>query len=105
MITDAQVDRIVSEGLVEEYDFRNPGWTHRIQINGSDVSPNFQINGKDYYVIVSSGTEAWRTEDLFNNYLGQEVEILGKWDSFTDPVYPKLGITQFQPKSIRMANS
>lgn len=101
LVTEAEVDRIASEGLLNEYDFRNPGWTHRIQLNNSEIAPNFVIDGRAYYVIVSSGTEAWRSEDLFDKYVGREVEILGKWHSFTDPVYPELSVTQFQPKSIR----
>jgi hypothetical protein len=103
MITEAEVDLIVSEGLREDYDFRNPGWTHRIQLNHSTVGPSFVANDQSYHVIVSFETAAWRTEDVLNKYLGQEVEILGKWDSYTDPLYPKLSITQFRPKLIRKA--
>lgn len=103
LITEEDVDRIVAEGLKDAYDFRNPGWTHRIRLENIGIEPSFMIEDQYYYVIVSSGTEAWRSEDLLNRFVGMEVELVGKWDSFSDPVYPTLSVTQFQPKSIREA--
>ncbi len=101
LITEAEVDRITAEGEREKYDFRKPGWTHRIQLDDNPIAPSFQIGDKKYYGIVSFGTEAWKAEDVLDEFVGKEVELLGKWDSFTDPEYPGLSITQLQPKSIR----
>ncbi len=105
LIADADVNRIVAEGLREAYDFREPDWTHRIRLEGIDIAPNFLIGGEGYYVIISSGTDVWRSENVLDQFADREVELIGKWDSFTDPAYPGLSVTQFQPKSIREAPS
>jgi hypothetical protein len=99
-ITEQQVDRIVEQGLREEYDFRKPGWTHRL-ISDLDVIPSYEEGGSDYYLLKISGTSAWSASDVYSKYEGKEVEILGKWDSFTDPEIPSLNIVQFWGKSIR----
>jgi hypothetical protein len=105
LITENQVDRIVEEGLKGEYDFRNPGWTHAIRLEGSDIVPSFTIGEDRYYVILSFETNVWKTDELFDGYMGVEVELLGKWSPYTDPDYPRLSITQFLPISIREAQS
>jgi len=101
LITEDRVDEIVEEGLRESYDFRKPGWTHVI-LSDQDTVPSYQENGSSYYVLINSGSEAWKSEDVYSGYEGEEVEILGKWDSYTDPEYPGLGIVQFRGKSIRL---
>jgi hypothetical protein len=103
LITEDQVDQIVEDGLKGEYDFRNPGWTHRIRLEDSDILPSLIIDGMSYYVILSFETNVWKTDELFDRYVGVEVELLGKWNPYTDPIYPKLSITQFLPISIREA--
>ena len=103
LITEEQVDAIDQQGLRDEYDFRKPGWTHRLR-SDLDVTPSYEEAGVGYYVLINSGTEAWRSEDIYSEFVGKDVEILGKWDSFTDPVYPFLSIVQFRGKSIRLAS-
>jgi hypothetical protein len=105
LITEEEVDQIVEDGLKGEYDFRNPGWTHRIRLEDSEIAPSFTIGETRYYVIQSFETTVWKTEDLFNKYLDREVELLGKWHPYTDPVYPNLSVTQFLPISIREAGT
>jgi hypothetical protein len=102
-ITEQRVDQIVEEGLKEEYDFRKPGWTHRLLAN-LDVSPSYEEGGSSYYLLKISGTSAWSAADVYSKYEGREVEILGKWDSFADPDIPALNIVQFWGKSIRMVD-
>jgi hypothetical protein len=101
LITEEEVDQIVENGLKEEYDFRNPDWTHRIRLEDSEIIPSFTIEDMKYYLILSFETNVWKTENLFNKYVGKEVEILGKWSPYTDPIYPELSVTQFLPISIR----
>jgi hypothetical protein len=103
LITEDEVDRIVSEGLKDRYDFREPGWTHRIRRQDEEIEPNFVIGGDPYYVILSSGTEVWRSENVLKDYEDAQVEIIGKWDSYMDPVYPTLSVTQFRARLIRKA--
>ena len=103
LITEEEVDQIVEDGLKENYDFRNPGWTHRILLEDSEITPSFSIGETNYYVILSFETNVWKTEELFDKYVGKEVEILGKWYPYTDPIYPKLSINQFLPISLREA--
>lgn len=103
LITEDEVDGIVAEGRKDDYDYREPGWTHVIQLEGRPARPSFEADGKDYYVIISSGTEAWKSEDVLKEYAGSEVEMIIKWDSFTDPRYPGIAVTQIRGKSIRRA--
>lgn len=105
--TEDEVDRISREGLQNQYlNFYKKGWTHRLRLTGSSVPPNFEINGSRYYVILSSGTEAWNSSTVLNKFAGKEVEIKGKWDSFMIPDYASPeGVTQFRPRSIREAEA
>lgn len=106
-ISEDEVDRISKEGLENQYlNFYKKGWTHRIRLSESSVQPNFEINGSRYYVIRSSGTEAWNSSTVLNKFVGKEVEIKGKWDSFMIPDYASPeGVTQFRPRSIREART
>jgi hypothetical protein len=103
LITEEEVDRIVSEGLKGQYDFREPGWTHRIRMENEEIEPNFIIDGDHCYVILSTGTDVWRSENVLKDYEDAEVEIIGKWDSYMDPVYPTLSVPQFRARYIRKA--
>ena len=100
LITEKQVDAIVQQGLRDEYDFRNPGWTHRLRAD-LNATPSFEEDGVGYYVLINSGTEAWSSEDVYSEFEGRDVEILGKWDNYTDPIYHLIGVVQFRGKSIR----
>jgi hypothetical protein len=99
-ITEQRVDQIVDQGLREEYNFRKPGWTHRV-LSDIDVVPSYEEGGSGYYLLKISGTSAWSASEVYAKYEGKNVEILGKWDSFTDPDFPSLNIVQFWGKSIR----
>ena len=103
LITEDEVDRIVFEGLKDQYDFREPGWTHRIRMENEEIEPNFIIDGDHCYVILSTGTDVWRSENVLKDYEGMEVEITGKWDSYMDSVYPTLSVPQFRARYIRKA--
>lgn len=103
LVSEERVDEIVEQGLRGSYNFIKPGWTHVI-ISDPGITPSYELDGAKYYVLINSGTEAWRSEDVYSRYEGEDVEILGKWDSFTDPKYPGLGIVQFRGKSIRLAD-
>ena len=94
------MDPIVEQGLREDYDFRKPGWTHRL-LSDIDVVPSYEDGGSGYYFLKLSGTSAWSASDVYAKYEGKNVEILGKWDSFTHPDFPSLNIVQFWGKSIR----
>jgi hypothetical protein len=100
LITEQQVDQIVEQGLREEYDFRKPGWTHRL-LSDLDVAPSYEDGGSRYYLLKISGTSAWSASDVYAKYKGKDVEILGKWDNFTDPDIPSLSIIQIWGKSIQ----
>jgi len=99
-ITEKQVDQIVEQGLREEYDFRKPGWTHRL-LADLVVGPSYEEGGSSYYLLKISGTSAWSASDIYAKYEGKDVEVLGKWDGFTNPDFPSLNIVQFWGKSIR----
>ncbi len=106
-ISEDEVDRISKEGLQGQYlNFYKKGWTHRIRLGESDVRPSFEMNGTKYYVILSSGTEAWQSAKVLDKFVGKEVELKGKWDSFMIPDYSSPeGVTQFRPRSIREAEA
>ncbi len=104
-ITEADVDQLSSQGSAGDYaNFYKKGWTHVLRIDGISVQPSYTAGGSSWYVIISSGTEAWRSSDVLARFSGKEVEILGKWDSFVVPdLSPVIAVTQFQPRSIRVA--
>lgn len=102
IISEDEVDQLIGEGLGDKYNFIKPGWTHRIQLNETSLTPSLKIEGLSYYVIVSSGTETWKSSDVLEKFAGKEVEMKGKWGSFPIPGHPlSMGVTQFRPRSIR----
>jgi len=104
IISEETVDRIVHEGLKEDYIlFRKILWTQRLQSEGIDQRPSFEKGGKRYYLILSTGTEAWNSSKVLSRYEGKYVEIRGKWDYYSDPDYPERGtVIQLWPRSIRI---
>ena len=101
LITETEVDGIVAEGMKGQHDFRDPGWTHRIRLDDSGMEPDFVIDGEEWFVILSTGTDVWRSENLLRDYEGTEVEMIGKWDSYMTPDHPTISVIQFRARSIR----
>lgn len=104
IISEETVDRIVREGRKADYIlFRKIQWTYRLQSESIGLDPSFESGGKRYYLVLSTGTEAWNSSKVLSRYEGKYVEIRGKWDYYADPDYPERGrVLQLWPRSIRI---
>jgi hypothetical protein len=101
LVSDEGVDRIVEDGQRDQYDFLKKDWSHRIRSDQINLSPSYESEGESYYVIVSSGTDAWDSSGLLDEFVGKEVEMTGKWDTLTVVGHPQISVIQFHPREIR----
>ncbi len=103
LFTEAGIDELNGNGSMDRYrTFHKQEWSHRLE--GQDISrnPSYRENGTAYFLILSTGTETWRSSSVLREFENQTVEIKGKWDSYSSPDYPLAGsVVQFLPEAIR----
>jgi len=105
LLTENQIDEIDANGSTQNYTtFHKVDWSHTLSTNDLSRKPSFTTGNENRYLILSTGTGAWRSSSVLKDYEGREVEMRGKWDSYSSPDYPLRGsVTQFHPRAIREA--